>query len=197
MGKIPWKREWLPTPAFLPGESHGQRSVADYSPWGGKESGTTQGLTLSHFKLRGKLFPEGVPGSSVGKESACNAGALGLIPGSGRSPGEGNGNPLQYSCLESPMDRGVWRATVHGVARVGHKWATKAPKPPQTDALHSVNHFSKLLGLRRRSWETPTHSWLVTSAGDNPDLQLASEMFGDGRSSGWSPQPWRVSTSSR
>ena len=49
--------------------------------------------------------------------SACNAGDLGLIPGSGRSPGEGNGNPLQYSCLENPMDGGAWWATVHGVAK--------------------------------------------------------------------------------
>ena len=55
--------------------------------------------------------------SSEGKGSACNAGDLGLIPGSGRSPGEGNGNPLQYSCLGNPMDRGAWRATVHGVAK--------------------------------------------------------------------------------
>ena len=60
------------------------------------------------------------PGSSVGKESACIAGVLGLIPGSGRSPGEGNGNPLQYSCLENSMDRGTWQATVHGVTRVRH-----------------------------------------------------------------------------
>ena len=59
----------------------------------------------------------GVPSSPVGKESACNTGDLGLIPGLGRSPGVGNGIPLQYSCLESPMDRGAWRATVH---RVGH-----------------------------------------------------------------------------
>ena len=50
------------------------------------------------------------------KESACNGGDLGLIPGSGRSPGEENGNPLQYSCLENPMDRGAWQAVVHGVA---------------------------------------------------------------------------------
>ena len=50
------------------------------------------------------------------KVSACNAGDLGSIPGSGRSPGEGNGNPLQYSCLENPMDGGAWWATVHGVA---------------------------------------------------------------------------------
>ena len=53
------------------------------------------------------LFPHGV---SDGKESACNAGYLGLIPGSARSPREGNGNPLQYSCLENPMERGDWWA---------------------------------------------------------------------------------------
>ena len=50
----------------------------------------------------------GFPGSSDGKASDCNAGDLGSIPGSGRSPGEGNGNPLQYSCLENSMDRGAW-----------------------------------------------------------------------------------------
>ena len=49
--------------------------------------------------------------------SACNAGDLGSIPGSGRSPGEGNGYPLQYSCLKKPMDRGAWQATAHGVAK--------------------------------------------------------------------------------
>ena len=54
--------------------------------------------------------------SSDGKASACNAGDLGLIAGSGRSPGEGNGNPLQYSGLENPMDRGTWWATVNGIA---------------------------------------------------------------------------------
>ena len=69
----------------------------------------------------------GFPGGSVGKESACNAGYLSSIPGSGRYPGEGNGNPLQHSCLENPMDRGDWRATVRGVTRVGHDLATKPP----------------------------------------------------------------------
>ena len=59
----------------------------------------------------------GFPGGSEDKASACNAGDLGSIPGLGRSPGEGNGNPLQYSCLESPMDRGAWWTTVHGVAK--------------------------------------------------------------------------------
>ena len=57
------------------------------------------------------------PGGSEVKASACNAGDLGSIPGLGRSPGEGNGNPLQYFCLENPMDGGAWSATVHGVAK--------------------------------------------------------------------------------
>ena len=56
----------------------------------------------------------GFPGGSDIKESACNAGHLGLIPGYGRSPGEGNDNPLQYSCLENPMDREAWQTIVHG-----------------------------------------------------------------------------------
>ena len=60
----------------------------------------------------------GFPYSSVGKESAFNAGGPGSIPGSGRSPGEGNGNPLPYPCLENLMDRGAWWATVHGVAEL-------------------------------------------------------------------------------
>ena len=59
----------------------------------------------------------GFPGDSNGKESACNVGDLSSIPGLGRSPGEGNGYPLQYSWLENPMDRGAWWATVHGIAK--------------------------------------------------------------------------------
>ena len=63
----------------------------------------------------GYLSPQGFPGGSDGKESSGNAG--GLIPGSGSSPGEGSGNPLQYSGLENSMDRGVWRASDHGVTK--------------------------------------------------------------------------------
>ena len=70
------------------------------------------------------FITEGFPGGSDGKESACNAGYPGLIPGLGRSAGEGNGNPLQYSCLENSKDRGAWWSTVHGSQRVGHNWAT-------------------------------------------------------------------------
>ena len=58
-----------------------------------------------------------IPAGSDSKESACNVGDPGSIAGSGRSPGGGNGNPLQYSCLENPMDRGPWLATVHRVAK--------------------------------------------------------------------------------
>ena len=59
----------------------------------------------------------GFPGGSESKESACNAGDLSFIPGSGKSPGEESGYPLQYSCLENSMDRGVWLSTVHGVTK--------------------------------------------------------------------------------
>ena len=74
---------------------------------------------------RAWLGQRGFPGGSVGKESACSAGDSGLIPGLGRSSGERNGNPLQYSCLGNPMDRGSWRVTVHGVSGVGHNLVTK------------------------------------------------------------------------
>ena len=72
------------------------------------------------------------PGDSDNKESACNAGDPGSVPGWGRSPGEGNGYPLPYSCLENPMDRGAWQATFHGVAKSRaqlsdyHKWPSLA-----------------------------------------------------------------------
>ena len=69
----------------------------------------------------------GFPDGSVGKEPAYNVGDLGSFSGSGRYPGKENGNPLQYSCLRNPMDRGSRWATVHGVARVGHDLATKPP----------------------------------------------------------------------
>ena len=59
----------------------------------------------------------GFPGGTDGKESACNAGDPGWIPGLGRFPGEGNAYPLQYSCLEVSMDRGAWRAAIHEVAK--------------------------------------------------------------------------------
>ena len=72
--------------------------------------------------------PSGFPGGSVGKESACSAGDAedsGSIPGSGRFTEGGHGNPLKYSCLENPMDKGAWQATVYGVTRVGYDLVTE------------------------------------------------------------------------
>ena len=83
--------------------------------------------TVAITSLRSDIYfiqARGFPDGSDGKESASNAEDLGSIPGLGRSPGEGNGYPLQYSCLENPMDRGAWRATVRGIARVGHYQST-------------------------------------------------------------------------
>ena len=139
-GKITWRREWLPTDVFLPEESHGQRSLVGYSPGGRKESDTTEWphthtLPLSILLclditerqslpeanvLLGNMLTNIFPGGPNGKESTCQCrrqGDSGLIPDLGRSPGEGNGNSLQYSCLGNPMHRGPWWATVHGVAK--------------------------------------------------------------------------------
>ena len=81
-------------------------------------------LTSSWGWSLASLKPKGFPGGAEVKASAYNVGDLGLIPESGRSPGEGNGNPFQYSCLENPMDGGAWWATVHRSQRVRHDWAT-------------------------------------------------------------------------
>ena len=74
-------------------------------------------LSIECFPLAYILYKTGFPSGSDGRESACNAGDPGLIPGSGRSPGERNSNPLRFSCLENSMDGGARRATVHGVAK--------------------------------------------------------------------------------
>ena len=79
-------------------------------------SGNGKFMWRAEVKL-GLQIEWGYNGEADAKESACNAGSPGSIPGSGRSPGEGNGNPLQYSFLENPMDRGAWQATIHGVAK--------------------------------------------------------------------------------
>ena len=87
---------------------------------------------------KGRLPAPGVigfPGDSVSKESTCNAGDLGLIPGLGRSCGGGHDNPLQYSCLENSMDRGAWWATVH---RVTKNWTQLSDKAQHTLSLHVI-----------------------------------------------------------
>ena len=111
VAKIPWRKAWHPTPVVLPGES----------PWteepGGLESTELQRVrhdwATEHRQQRLNRSFSG----SDGNESACNAGDQGSIPGSGRPPEEGSGNPLQYSCLGNSMDGGAWWATVCGITK--------------------------------------------------------------------------------
>ena len=88
-------------------KNHLQCRRPQFDSWAGKTSWRRNRLPTPVFMS--------FPGGSNGKESTCNAGDLGLIPGLGRSPGGGHGSPLHYSCLENSIDRGTWQATVHGV----------------------------------------------------------------------------------
>ena len=103
-----------------PGDGEGQGSLVCCSSWGLKELDTTVPEQQQQFYT--ELFEPpvihlGLPGGSVVKNPPAKAGDAGSILGSGRSPREGNGTPLQYSCLGNPMDGGAWRATVQGVAK--------------------------------------------------------------------------------
>ena len=95
-----------------------------------------------------------------GKESACYTGDPGLIPGLGRSPGEGNGNPLQSSCLENPMDRGAWRATVRGVA-------TESDTTERLSNKNKFTYYSLSFRTRKPGMLQPTglqrigHNWVT------------------------------------
>ena len=93
------------------GVGDGQGSLVCCSPWGHKESDTTERLNWTEDTILG--FPCG----SVVKNPRAKARHVGSIPGLGRSTREGNGNPLQYSCLENSMDRGAWQTAVHGVTK--------------------------------------------------------------------------------
>ena len=81
------------------------------------------------------------PGGSALKNPLANAGDVGSVPGPGRSPGEGNGNPLQYSCLGNPMDRAAWRATVHRVSKSQTRLNHYHPSPEDPIGLYSVALF--------------------------------------------------------
>ena len=109
------------------------------------------GDEVNRVPLTEMEFPGGwFPGGSNGKDSACSAGNPGLIPGLGRSPIEGNGNPLQCSCLKNPMDRGGWRATVHGVAE---------SRTQQSNFHHHTEMEDRTSGLLRGSWTQFSDMW--------------------------------------
>ena len=104
------------------------------------------------------IIIEGFPGGLDGKESTCNAGNLSSIPGLERLPGEGNGNPLQCSCLEKPMNRGAWRATVHGVS----KSRTRLSDSARTHRRYWAPLYPRG-GIRRGSAQAPPAPRTTTS----------------------------------
>ena len=107
----------------------------------------------------------GFPHSSAGKGSACNAGDSGSIPGLGRSSGAGNGNSLQYPCLENPMYRGAWQATVCGVARVRHDWVMRTHIHTHTQS--GIQENDRWTHLQGRNRDADIENGLVeTAAGE-------------------------------
>ena len=145
---LAWKIPWMEEPGGLPtewlhfhfslsciGEGNGNplqcscpENPRDGGAWWAAVYGVTQSWKRLKWLSRDFISPAwynmGILCSSNGKESACDAGDHGSIPELGRSSGEGNGNPLQYSCLENSMDREAWQATFVGLQRVGHHWMT-------------------------------------------------------------------------
>ena len=113
------------------------------------------------------------PGGSEVKASACNAGDPGLIPGLGRSPGEGNGNPLQYSCLENPTDGGAWWATVHGVTKSWTRLSNFTFLSDQCKEIEENNRMGKTRELFRKIRDTKgTLHAKMGSIKDRNDMDL-------------------------
>ena len=115
----------LPNPGIKPVSTVAPELQVDSLQWATREAPI---LYIIVFNSLSRTF-RGFPNGSDGKESACNGGDLGLIRGSGTSPGEGNGYPLQYSCLENSIDRGAWPSSVHGTAKESDmtEWLTLSP----------------------------------------------------------------------
>ena len=142
-------------------------------PWAEEPWGHTVGHdwatdhTCIHFYncvLHMWICKWGLPRWLSGKESACQAGDASLILGSGRSPGRGNGNPLQYSCLENHMDRGAWQATVHGVVWVRHNWVSRHTYMNEYIRALCVHEQIFLLFLNRATEDTNqlSHGYLTS-----------------------------------
>ena len=124
-----WRRQWHPTPVFLLGKSHGQRSLVGCSPWGRSESGTTKQLHF-HFSL------------------SCI--------------GEGNGNPLQCSCLENPRDGGAWWAAVYGVEQS----QTRLKQPSSSSSRSEPQSAPGLVFVSRKAMapHSSTLAWKIPGA---------------------------------
>ena len=142
---IYWRRKWQPTPVLLPRKFHGWRSLVGYSPWGRKESDTTEELyfTSLHAHIQASLLAQQLRTCLQLRQHMRHA----LNPWIVKIPSGGDGNPLQYSCLENPKDRGAWGATVHRVTRVRHNWSDWALMHIQTHThVHTHTHTHTLNG---------------------------------------------------
>ena len=142
------------------------------------------------FQFFHTMLKLGFPGGSPVKNPPASPRDVGLIPESGRSPGEGKGNPLQYSCLENPMDRGAWRAAVHGVAGIGQDLATKQ-QMLMLFFMSKVHKIEGWVGKKSGFWrfQPEVKGHLADSVVDG--LLLLQE------SCGWkysSPQCWALSS---
>ena len=152
-----WRRKWQPTPVFLPGESQGRQSLVGCRLWGRTESDTPE-ATLQQQQQQQNICSS-IPWWLSGKESACQCKRprdVDSIPRSERSPGEGNGNPPQYSCLENSMYRGAWRATVHGVAK-SQTWLKQLSTHACTAALNmpaNLENSAMTTGLEKVSFHS-------------------------------------------
>ena len=131
----------------------------------GHKKSPANGAYYRQLHLPVSSVTEATPGiitnnhGSIGKESACKAGDQGSIPGSGRSFGEGNGNPLQYSCLENCMDRGVWWAKFTGSQRMGHDWVTNTfTFSRKSKKFHRINTAS-VCNFKLATWLDWIWSW--------------------------------------
>ena len=157
---VQWLKRHVPnagSPGSIPGQ--GTRScMPQIDPWCPNMQPIQTQLLMSDFCLPIRV-PWGFPDGSDSKESACNERDPGLIPGSGRSPGKGNGNPLQYSCLENPMNRGAWWTTVHGVAKSRTRLSNWVRTHTHTH-IHIHTHIYTCQALRGSKKEP---SWNFTS----------------------------------
>ena len=150
--KIPWSRKWQPTPIFLPGESHGQRSLVGYIPWGHKELDMIE-VTYHSLTCGGVNIPNqcsGLTVFSLEKAMAPHSSTLAWkIPWTeDLVPGEGNGNPLQCSCLENPRDGGAWWAAVYGVMQSQTRLYTCIV------AVIIWNRISSILSIKNKKYKT-------------------------------------------
>ena len=173
VGNIPWRRKWQPTPVFLPGKSHGQRTLVRYCPWGHKRvrhdlvtkqqqlcdmedfiRKTQRSVKREHFYARASLVTQTGKNLPAMKETwVCSLHQE-------DPPGEGNGNPVPYSCLENCMDRGAWQALWSmGLQRVGHDWVTKHRRLVKCEkwwksVIEQGGGELRVLALQRDCWFT-------------------------------------------